>query len=149
MKAILTLFILLSGINFGFSQACGVYMVNYKAMFQNDSLEVKEVRLPTTVYLHGTEEADSRSASLLFKVVDMEVDDTMISHLTSANPDANYLIGLYKENHSAIPVTIIARDNNNNEFKIGTEIGFDDLEFKIPEPESRITLTINLGTITF
>ncbi|GAB5527527.1 MAG: hypothetical protein Roseis2KO_53990 [Roseivirga sp.] len=105
--------------------------------------------MPATSYLHGIEEIDSEFAIRSFGTTYMKLNGVMFSHLTSANSDPEYLIGLYKSKLKTIPVTIIAVDNHNREFTISTEIEFANLEFKLPPPDSTITLTIDLGTINF
>jgi len=134
-------------IQFSFGQACGKYRLKYIGEISADSIEVKSVKLPTTMFLQGLENWSSEMAFIEISPKENVIDFTTYSHLTSVFTEKEYLLKLYKSKTPSIPIIItISKDGKDEE--VTKEISWNNIEMRAIEDDKLGTLfEINLKTI--
>lgn len=111
MNKIIPLFFLFIGYQFTFGQACGKYRLKYTGEIIVDSEEIINMKLPTTMFLHGLEDKDADLAFVETRPIDNKIDLEIYSHLTSVFTDEEILLNMYQKNTKSIPADIIINSN--------------------------------------
>lgn len=147
MKRIFIIIILNLIVQSSFGQACGKYRLKYVGEISADSFDIKTVKLPTTMYLHGFEKLNSEMSFIEISPKENTIDITTYSHLTSVFTEKEALLKLYKNKTSSIPI-IITIIKEGKEQKVIKEISWNNIEMKTIEDDKFGTLfEINLKTI--
>ena len=147
MKRIFIILILNLIVQSSFGQACGKYRLKYVGEISADSFDIKTVKLPTTMYLHGFEKLNSEMSFIEISPKENTIDITTYSHLTSVFTEKEPLLKLYKNKTPSIPI-IITIIKEGKEQKVIKEISWSNIEMKTIEDDKFGTLfEINLKTI--
>jgi len=129
MKSIVTLIVLFLTVQSAIGQACGVYRIQYVG--QVNAINIKEIKLPTTQFLHKLERSDSELAFMTFKPENMEVNLGLRSHLTSRlYQKAEELKRFYKSKRTSMPIIIVIEENGRN-IEIVKQLNWENIEMKI------------------
>ncbi len=145
MRILSAVIVLCLATQISFGQACGKYFLKYVGTIKCDSIEVKSIKLPTIMFLHGLRKQKSDYAFIEINPNDNQIECCISSHLTSVFTDEFFLLELYKRKRPSLPIIITL---NNEEKEITKEISWENIKMrKIEDDKYGIFFELDLKEI--
>lgn len=131
-----------------FSQACGQYRLKYAGTVQTGSLQVENIQVPGTFFLHSRKGKIGGEEFVEAALTDHQIELQIGSHTTSLLTDDPQLVLKHYQRRSATLPVVFTITKKDHQRKMVVEIPWDDIAITLLEDDGRGHLfQIDLGSI--
>lgn len=130
MKKLITFLALALAAHLSYGQACGIYRIKYTGQVSSKTYTIKSIQFPTTMHLHGLENADSIFSYIDTKPVDGKFNLEISSHLTTPYNSPEALLTFYKTQSPGLKLIVAVEDNTGSK-SVLVEIAWGDITVSV------------------